>query len=49
LQRVDGSIYSQPVVRANYLLLSPHNAKVKIMALDPESGAERWSFPQREE
>jgi len=49
LQRLDGSIYSQPVMRGNYLLLSPHNAKVKITALDPEGGAERWSFPQREE
>lgn len=49
LQRIDGSIYSQPVVRANYLLLSPHNAKVKLVALDPESGAERWAYPQREE
>jgi outer membrane protein assembly factor BamB len=48
-QRIDGSIYSQPVVRANYLLLSPHNAKVKLVALDPESGAERWAYPQREE
>lgn len=49
LQRLDGSIYSQPMMRGEYLLLSPHNAKVKLVALDPESGAERWSFPLREE
>jgi outer membrane protein assembly factor BamB len=44
-----GAIYSQPVVSGDYLLVSPHNAKVQLVALDLESGAERWSYPLREE
>lgn len=47
---VGGSIYSQPVVRDDTLLVSPHNAKVQLVALSREkSGAERWTYPPREE
>lgn len=46
---VTGSILSQPVLHQGYLLISPHNAKVQLIALDPESGAERWSYPPQEE
>jgi len=46
---LDGSVYSQPVVHGDFLLVSPHNAKVQLVALDLESGAERWSYPPREE
>lgn len=44
-----GAIHSQPVISGGYLLVVPHNAKVKLVALDLEGGAERWSYPQREE
>jgi outer membrane protein assembly factor BamB len=44
-----GAIYSQPAISGDYLLVSPHNAKVQLVALDLESGAERWSYPRREE
>jgi outer membrane protein assembly factor BamB len=44
-----GSVFSQPVIRGDYLLVSPHNAKVQLVALDKSSGAERWSYPRREE
>jgi outer membrane protein assembly factor BamB len=44
-----GAIYTQPVVAGDHLLVSPHNAKVRLVALDPESGAERWSYPPQEE
>jgi outer membrane protein assembly factor BamB len=46
---LDGAIYSQPMIHNGLLLVSPHNAKAKLIALDPESGAERWSYPPREE
>ena len=44
-----GAVYTQPVVAGDHLLVSPHNAKVRLVALDPESGAERWSYPRQEE
>ena len=46
---LDGSVYSQPVIYGDYLLVSPHNAKTKLLALDPDSGAERWTYPRQEE
>lgn len=46
---LNGAIYSQPVVSGSYLLVSPHNAKTKLVALNTESGAERWSYPRQEE
>jgi outer membrane protein assembly factor BamB len=47
-QPVDGAVYSQPVISDNKLLLALHSAKVKLAALDIESGAELWSYPQEE-
>jgi outer membrane protein assembly factor BamB len=44
-----GAIYSQPVMGGGLLLVSPHNAKMQLLALDPESGAERWAYPPQEE
>jgi outer membrane protein assembly factor BamB len=44
-----GAIYGRPVLRGDYLLVAPHNAKVKLVALNAESGVERWSYPRREE
>jgi outer membrane protein assembly factor BamB len=49
MQSLEGSVYSQPLIRGDYLLVSPHNAKVQLVALAPESGAERWTYPPREE
>jgi outer membrane protein assembly factor BamB len=49
VQTVSGAVYTQPVIRGDYLLISPHGAKVQLVALDPESGAERWSYPPQEE
>jgi outer membrane protein assembly factor BamB len=46
---LDGSVYSQPVIYQDYLLVSPHNTKTKLLALDPDSGAERWIYPRQEE
>ena len=46
---LDGSVYSQPVLRDAYLLISPHKASAELVALDPESGAELWSFSAQEE
>jgi outer membrane protein assembly factor BamB len=48
-QSVEGAIYSQPVVRGEFLLVAPHNAKTKVVALNTESGAVRWSYPRQEE
>ena len=48
-QDLGGSIYSQPLAVGDYLLISPHNTKVQLVALDAKSGAERWSYPPREE
>lgn len=47
-QSVGGAVYSQPVISGNKLLLALHNAEVKLTALDIESGAELWSYPQEE-
>ncbi len=47
-QPVDGSVYSQPVISGDTLLLAPYKSKVKLVALDIEGGAERWSYPQKE-
>lgn len=44
-----GAIHSQPVISGGYLLVAPHNAKVKLVALELEGLAERWSYPPREE
>jgi outer membrane protein assembly factor BamB len=44
-----GPIYSQPVITGDYLLVAPHNATAKLMALNPESGARVWSYPPEEE
>lgn len=49
VQSLEGSVYSQPRVHGDYLLVAPHNAKVQLVALAPESGAERWTYPPREE
>jgi outer membrane protein assembly factor BamB len=46
---LEGPIFSQPVIKDEYLLVSPHNAKVQLVALNPESGAEHWAYPRREE
>jgi outer membrane protein assembly factor BamB len=46
---LEGPVFSQPVLGGDYLLVSPHNAKVQLVAIDPESGAERWTFPTRRE
>ncbi len=48
-QSLNGAVYSQPVMSGDYLLVSPHNAKEKLVALDPEGLAMRWSYPPREE
>jgi outer membrane protein assembly factor BamB len=48
-QSLNGAVYSQPVIRGGYLFVSPHNAKEKLVALDPEGLAIRWSYPSREE
>ena len=46
---LEGPVFSQMVIEDEYLLVSPHNAKVQLVALNPESGAERWTYPRREE
>jgi len=46
---LSGSILSRPVIQGDFLLISPHNAKIQLVALDLKSGAERWSYPPREE
>jgi len=48
-QSVTGAVYSHLVGAGGLVLASPHNAKVQLVALDPESGAERWSYPPQEE
>lgn len=49
VQTLSGAIYTAPVISGDYLLISPFGAKVQLVALDPESGAERWSYPPQEE
>jgi glucose dehydrogenase len=44
---LNGPIYSKPVLHNGLLLVSPFNAKVQLAALDPESGAQRWSYPSQ--
>ncbi len=48
-QTVPGAVHTQLVIAGDYLLVSPNRAKVQLVALDPESGAERWSYPLLEE
>jgi outer membrane protein assembly factor BamB len=49
VQSLNGAIYSQPVIQGGFLLVSPHNSKAKLVALDTEGLAERWAYPRREE
>jgi glucose dehydrogenase len=49
VQSLEGAVYSQPVVSDELLLVVPHNAKTKVVALNTESGAVRWSYPRQEE
>ena len=48
-QSLSGAIYANLIGAGDTLLVSPHNAKVQLVALDPQSGAERWSYPRQEE
>jgi outer membrane protein assembly factor BamB len=43
-----GAIHSQPVISGGYLLVAPHNAKAKLVALELKGLAERWSYPREE-
>ncbi len=44
-QTVDGVIHSRLAMEGGLLLVSPLKGKAKVIALDPESGAQRWAFP----
>ena len=48
-QTLSGAIYTAPVISGDFLLISPFGAKVQLVALDPASGAERWSYPPQQE
>lgn len=48
-QSLSAAIYTNLVSAGDVVLASPHNAKVQLVALDPQSGAERWSYPRQEE
>lgn len=48
-QATDGPIYSQIHLQDGLLLVSPLKAKVKLIALDPEGGAQRWAFPSEDQ
>ena len=46
---ITGSILGQPILHQGRLFISPHNAKIKLLALNPESGAKLWEYPSQEE
>jgi outer membrane protein assembly factor BamB len=48
-QSLSGAIYTGLVGAGDMVLVSPHNAKVQLVAYDPQSGAQRWSYPPQEE